>query len=269
MKIFTKDAKHFFDMCEINGITVEADICEAKCGEVCVTHDNFADVVKELENYAEMDKKEGWEDDEYDLNLRALSLGEDGNTYEFIPDDYHFLTTKEMLRKLSPIQDLLSSMDKIKLNLNLSADACSLIDQVFNETKEANYYDSICDFLTQVKKALEDGEYLAYLGYDEDTVDEVYSVIVEMIRGIFYVYPIFDDSGYLVPDAYLNGLRNDEDCIGYGEPHLDAILEYRAKKGFPKLEKSRTYFIQENEWLTYENIDIEGATEIVFEFTQK
>ena len=264
--IFVKDAKSFFDMCEINGITVEADICEAKCGEVCVTHDNLADVIKELENYAEMDKKEGWEDDEYDLNLRALSLGEDGNTYEFIPDEYHFLTTKEMLEKLSPIHVLLSSMNK--LNLNLSADAYSLINQVFNETKEANYYDSIRDFLTQAKEALEDGEYLAYLGSDEDTVDEVYSVIVEMIDSIFYSYPILYESGDLVPDAYLNGLRNHEDSIGYQEPHLCSILEYREKKGFPELEKSRTYFSQQNECLSYENIDLEGKREIVFEFTQ-
>lgn len=95
-----------------------------------------------------------------------------------------------MLEKLSPIHVLLSSMTKF--NLNLSTDAYSLINQVFNETKEANYYDSIRDFLVQAKQALEDGEYLAYLGSDEDTVDddEVYSVIVEMIDGIFYSYPV-------------------------------------------------------------------------------
>ena len=122
-----------------------------------------------------------------------------------------------------------------KFNLNLSTDAYSLINQVFNETKEANYYDSIRDFLVQAKQALEDGEYLAYLGSDEDTVDddEVYSVIVEMIDGIFYSYPVLYESGVLVPDAYLNGLRNHEDSIGYQEPHLSSILEYREKKGFP------------------------------------
>lgn len=98
--IFVKGARKFFEICKTRGIAVEAEICEAEAGNCLIQCDSYEEVIGEFQNYVEMDKHDDCEDYQYDLNLKAVGLDEDGNSYEFASTGYRFLTSREMLHLL-------------------------------------------------------------------------------------------------------------------------------------------------------------------------
>lgn len=91
------EIKEFFEKYQSLGFEVIAKICEAEAGNELVSHNTYSDLVEEMENYADMDRDNEWDDYEYDIHVKA---SKDGEVIELDTDNWRYMTAEEILDKL-------------------------------------------------------------------------------------------------------------------------------------------------------------------------